>query len=59
MSRYDSDYDPKNKKKKLKFKEYYDEDFSEEDEQEILKRRKKLGKRPKNKKLQQNEWPKD
>lgn len=62
MGKFNSDYDEKDKKSKHKnpkFREYYDEEFNEEDELELNKRRKKLGKKPKRKKDSDNDWAKD
>ncbi len=59
MGKFNSDYtekDKKSKQKNPKFRDYYDEEFSEEDEIELNKRRKKLGKKPKRKKDQEHDW---
>jgi hypothetical protein len=60
MSDYDPDYmekDTRKRHKSPKFRDYYDEEFNEEDEKELYKRRNKLGKQPKRKKDSDNDWP--
>ncbi|MBC8438275.1 MAG: hypothetical protein H8D87_01120 [Deltaproteobacteria bacterium] len=60
MSKYDSDYqenDKRGKQKTPKFREYYDEDFTEDDDNDLYKRKKKLGKIPKRKKSPDHDWP--
>ena len=59
MSKYDSDYSEKKshaKHKSPKFRDYYDDEFTEEDEKELHSRKKKLGKKPKRKKTGPD-WP--
>jgi hypothetical protein len=60
MSRYDSDYAENSKKtkhKSPKFRDYYDEEFNEQDEREIQQKRKKLDKKPKRQKNPDHDWP--
>jgi len=59
MSKYDSDYTESNKREKQKtpkFREYYDEEFTEDDDNDLYKRKKKLGKKPKRKKNPDQDW---
>jgi len=60
MSNYDADYSEKDTRKRHKspkFRDYYDEEFNEEDEKELYKRKNKLGKKPKRNKDADDEWP--
>lgn len=48
--------DSKKRHKSPKFRDYYDEEFDEEDEKEVYKRKNKLGKKPKRKKDSDSDW---
>ncbi len=59
MSHYDSDYSdktPAKRPKNPKFRDYYDETFDDEDEKDLYKRKKKLGKKPRRKKDPDDDW---
>lgn len=62
MSKYDSDYTENSKRQKHKnpkFRDYYDEDFTEDDDNDLNKRKKKLGKKPKREKNPDHNWPEE
>lgn len=61
MSKYDPDYAESNKQKKHKnpkFRDYYDEDFSDADDIALYSKKKKLDKKPKRQKNPDHDWPK-